>query len=527
LEAQRLGLDAYASDLNPVPVLINKALIEIPAMFFGRSPVSLTALKAKKDLGLQRDWAGATGLAEDVRHYGAWIREEAKKRIGHLYPPVEITAEMAKERPDLKPLVGQELNVIAWIWARTVKSPNPAFSHVDVPLASTFVLSSKEEQEAYVQPKVDGAKYQFFVRLGTPSPEAKQGTSAGKRAAFKCLISGAPIDYEHIRTEGKAGRLGQKLMAIIAEGDRGRVYLSPGDKQEAIAAAARPTWRPEAEMPKKHRNFQPPAYGMEKFGDLFTDRQLEALTTLSDLVGEVRNQIREDALSGGDIDDGKRLEEGGTGVTAYAEAVSVYLAFAVDKVAEGSTTICTWSSLPTKFHVVSTFGRQAIPMTWDFAESNIFANSSGNFLRMCELIANVIERQCGSTAQVGHAEQMNASQMDSHRPVIFSTDPPYYDNIAYADLSDFFYPWIRRALKSVFPHLATITVPKAEELVALAHRHGSKEKAEAFFLKGMTDVMHRLKERAHPSIPVTIYYAFKQSDTEDEAEPHPRDGKPS
>jgi putative DNA methylase len=521
LGAQSLGLEAYASDLNPVPVLINKALIEIPPKFFGQSPVSLIAIKrngAKKDLGLQTEWPGATGLAEDVRYYGAWMREEALKRIGQLYPPIEITTEMAKERPDLKSLIGQKLNVIAWLWARTVKSPNPAFSQVDVPLASTFILSSKEGKEAYVQPIIDGSEYRFSVRLGTPPAAAKNGTSAGKRAAFLCLISGTPIDYGHIRTEGKAGRLGQKLMAIIAEGDKGRVYLPPDNRHEAVAVTARPSWRPEAEMPLKHRNFQPPVYGMEKFGDLFTDRQLETLTTLSDLVGEVRKQIREDAVYFGAVDDGRRLEEGGKGITAYAEAVSVYLAFAVDKVAEGSTTICTWSSLPTKLHVVSTFGRQAIPMTWDFAESNIFADSSGNFLRMCELVANVVERQCGSNVLPGHADQMNASQINSPRMVTFSTDPPYYDNIAYADLSDFFYPWLRRALKPVFPQLlATITVPKAEELVALAHRHGSKEKAEAFFLRGMTDVMHGLKERAHPCIPVTIYYAFKQSDTEDES----------
>src|SRR4029077_14467529 len=177
LEAQRLGLEAYASDLNPVAVLMNKAMIEIPPKFAGRAPVGPEIEDQKKGekLALTQSWPGATGLAEDVRRYGAWMRAEAQKGIGHLYPPIEITAEMARDRSDLKLLVGQKLTVIAWLWARTVKSPNPAFSHVEVPLASSFVLCSKEGQEAYVQPVIADYSYSFAVRLGPPPPEAING----------------------------------------------------------------------------------------------------------------------------------------------------------------------------------------------------------------------------------------------------------------------------------------------------------------------------------------------------------------
>ena len=330
LEAQRLGLESYASDLNPVAVTINKAMIEIPPKFAGRAPIGpeLASDKASKKKATKdafEDWSGAKGLAEDVRRYGAWMRDEAQQRIGHLYPKIAITNEMVEERPDLQPYLGEELTVIAWLWARTVKSPNPAFSHVDVPLASTFILSSKAGKEAYVEPVVEGDSYRFTVQVGTPPESAKGGTTAGKRAAFICLMSGSPVDYKHIRSEGSAGRMGQRLMAIVAEGKKGRVYLSPTDEQLAIALQARPEWSPEMTLPNNPRDFKTPNYGLDKFGDLFTPRQLVALTTFSELVGEAIARCREDALSAGMPDDGIGLDAGGTGATAYAQALGVYL----------------------------------------------------------------------------------------------------------------------------------------------------------------------------------------------------------
>ena len=513
LEAQRLGLESYASDLNPVAVTINKAMIEIPPKFAGRAPVG-PKLVGDKQGKLTEDWSGARGLAEDVRRYGAWMRAEAEKRIGHLYPKIEVTAAMAAERADLKPLVGQKLTVIAWLWARTVKSPNPAFSGVDVPLASTFILSSKAGKEAYVQPVVEGDTYRFTVKVGKPPEEAKAGTTAGKRAAFICLMSGSPIDYNHIRAEGQAGRMGQRLMAVVAEGTRGRIYLSPTDEHIVIAQSARPEWSPEMGLPNNPRDFKTPNYGLTKFGDLFTPRQLVALTTFSDLVGEAMEQARRDALAAGLADDPTPLRDGGTGAAAYAEAVGVYFAFATDKVADRNSTVCAWASL--REHARNTFGRQAIPMVWDFGESNPFSESSGNFDGGVKSLYSGIDSVC--TVAQGEADQADAQTQTLSRDKIVSTDPPYYDNIGYADLSDFFYVWLRRSLKPIFPDLyATVAVPKAEELVATPYRHGSKEQAERFFLDGMRRALKNLAEQAHPAFPVTLYYAFKQSETKDEA----------
>jgi putative DNA methylase len=518
LEAQRLGLEAHASDLNPVAVLINKAMIEIPPKFAGRPPVNP---EARKQLGHSRSWKGAEGLAEDVRYYGKWMRDEAEKRIGHIYPKVKITAETAKERPDLKPLVGQELTVIAWLWARTVRSPNPAFAKIDVPLVSTFILSAKDGSEAYVEPLVEKNGYRFMVRAGRPrdAEAASNGTKlGGSHTAFRCLMSGTeatPIPFDYIREEGQGGRIGARLMAIVAEGSRGRVYLTPTASDEVIAASAKPEWKPDVEFFQQALGFRIGNYGLTKWSDLYTPRQLVALTTFSSLVLEARHLVLRDAATAGLPANEEGLAASCAGARAYAEAIGVYLAFAADKTAEGNTTSCTWSSLPSKLHVVSTFGRQALPMTWDFAESNVFADSSGNILRMCGLVADVLERQCPSSAIVGRGQQLDAAQLALEGPRVISTDPPYYDNIGYADLSDFFYVWLRSSQKPIFPALfSTVVVPKSEELVATPARHGGKEESERFFLNGMTRAMHRIVEHAHPGFPVTIYYAFKQSESD-------------
>ncbi|MFQ2690803.1 DUF1156 domain-containing protein [Aeromonas caviae] len=514
LEAQRLGLESYASDLNPVAVTINKAMIEIPPKFAGREPVGplpasdkLSKKKATKDAF--EDWSGAKGLAEDVRRYGGWMREEAQQRIGHLYPKVVITADMVEERPDLQPYLGDELTVIAWLWARTVKSPSPAFSHVEVPLVSTFILSSKAGKEAYVEPVVQGDSYQFTVKVGTPPELAKGGTSAGKRAAFTCLMSGSPVDYKYIRSEGSAGRMGQRLMAIVAEGKKGRVYLSPTDEQYLAASQAQPEWAPEVPLHGKCR-VNVSNYGLDVYGDLFTPRQLVALTTFSDLVGEAIARCREDALSAGMADDGVGLDAGGTGATAYAQAVGVYLASAISKVANIGSSIASWMSDRGAFR--ETFARQAIPMVWDFAESNPFTDGGGSFSTAIDKGAMSVDALPANN--VGFVAQADAQTQTISCNKVISSDPPYYDNIGYADLSDFFYVWLRKSLRPIFPGLyATMAVPKAEELVATPYRHGGKEGAEAFFLDGMGKAIHQLAEQAHPAFPVTIYYAFKQSET--------------
>ncbi|MER2544470.1 MAG: DUF1156 domain-containing protein [Candidatus Accumulibacter phosphatis] len=513
LEAQRLGLESYASDLNPVAVLINKAMIEIPPKFAGKPPVNPDAQRQKAQM--DKSWRGAQGLAEDVRYYGQWMRDEAEKRIGHLYPKVEVTAAMVQERPDLKRYAGRKLTVIAWLWARTVKSPNPAFASVDVPLASTFMLSTKAGKEAYVEPVIEGCGYRFTVKVGKPrnAEGAKNGTKLA-RANFGCLMSGAPISGDYIKAEGKAGRMGARLMAIVAEGDRGRTYLAPTPEMEAIALTAQPTWKPEGDIPTRMTGGNCTPYGLSTWGDLFTPRQLVALTTFSDLVQEARERVKRDAITAGLPDNGKALAEVGAGATAYADALGVYLAFALNKVADRGSSLGRWDPTPTQSGIINTFSRQALPMSWDFAESNPLGGASGNYRGAIDLVAKAL-LAASLTATSGYATQDDAAAQSVSSDKLVSTDPPYYDNIGYADLSDFFYVWLRRSLRSVFPELfATLAVPKAEELVATPYRHGSKQKAETFFLYGMTHAMHRLAEQAHTAFPVTIYYAFKQAESD-------------
>ncbi len=509
LEAQRLGLESFASDLNPVAVLINKAMIEIPPKFSGRSPVA--GDQAGQQALTTGHWPQATGLAEDVRYYGQWMRAAAEKRIGHLYPKVEVTPEMAQARPDLERYVGRKLTVIAWLWARTVKSPNPAFAAIETPLASTFILSKKKDREAYVEPLIEDDGYRFTVKAGPPPERARKGAKLARGAHFQCVMSGAPMTPDYIKAEGMAGRMGARMMAIVAEGDRERVYLPPTPEHESVAQNAEPEWMPDVEIPPDRRAMFTPLYGLTHFKHLFTDRQLVALTTFSDLVGEARERIRLDAVAAGLADDGIPLRDGGTGATAYAEAVAVYLAFAVDKGANYWSSICAWHQ--TRYGIVSTFSRQALPMVWDFAEANPISDSSGNMLLGVNQAAKMLE-MLGTGSRGSTTQADAASQSDSDSKIV-STDPPYYDNIGYADLSDFFYVWLRRSLRQTFPDIfATLAVPKVEELVATPYRHdGSKEKAESFFMAGMTQAMQRLAEQAHPAFPVTIYYAFKQSET--------------
>ncbi|NKC12748.1 MAG: DUF1156 domain-containing protein [Gammaproteobacteria bacterium] len=513
LEAQRLGLQAYASDLNPVAVLICKAMIEIPPKFAGIPPVNPKS-REEKTL-LEKDWTGAQGLSEDVRYYGRWMRDEAQKRIGHLYPQVEVTVEMSTERPDLEPYLGKKLTVIAWIWARTVKSPNPAFANVDVPLATTFMLSTKKGKEAYVEPVIGNHGYRFTVKVGKPDHPhvVKNGTSAGKWAAFRCLMSDVPITYDYIRDEGKAGRIRTRLLAVVAEGMRGRVYLSPTPMLEEIEQQAEPFWTPEQSINYHPRDIKTQIYGLTKYRDIFTPRQLVALATLSDLVGEARERILKDAIATGLPNYCNRDEKGEDSASVYAQSVGVYLAFALSKQADLGNSLCGWEPIAQcPRHL---FGRQAIPMIWDFAEGNPLGSSSGAWVVFVEGIAKAFAKsfQFVSTNAIGTAQQADAGQQEISRAKVVSTDPPYYDNIGYADLSDFFYVWLRRTLKPVFPELfATLAVPKSEELVATPYRHGSKEKAESFFLTGMKKAMHRIAEQAHPAFPVTIYYAFKQSE---------------
>ena len=387
LEAQRLGLEAHASDLNPVAVLINKAMIEIPPKFAGRPPVNPESRDER--MVVARTWHGAQGLAEDVRHYGRWMRDEAEKRIGHLYPLVEITPAIVRERPDLKPYAKRKLTVIAWLWARTVKSPNPAFADVDVPLASTFMLSTKPGKESYVEPVIEGRGYRFTVKVGTPpdAAAAMAGTKLSRGANFRCLMSGSPVAGDYIKAEGQAKRMGARLMAIVAEGDRCRVYLAPTAEHEGTAWRAVPKWRPDVEFFQQALGFRVGNYGMTKWSDLFTQRQLVALTTLVDLAQDVTQAVSTETRGYGENLDATATN----GLEEYAAAISMYLTLAASKTADLASTICHWQNNPQHLKIAPTYARNALPMSWDFAEGNPFSASSGNFQKQSHLIAKVLE----------------------------------------------------------------------------------------------------------------------------------------
>ena len=508
LEAQRLGLEAHASDLNPVAVLINKAMIEIPPRFKGRPPVNPDARHESRLMN--RTWRGAQGLAEDVRYYGRWMRSKAEERIGHLYPKLEVTEGMAKERPALRPYVGQELTVIAWLWARTVKSPNPAFADVDVPLASTFILSKKTGKEAYIEPVVENEQYRFTVKTGVPPKSAIRGTKLGRGANFRCLLSESPISGGYIKSEGKAGRLGARLMAIVTEGDRGRFYFSPTPHHEAAARQAIPEWEPKTAISGSTQYIGVKPYGIDAFDKLFTKRQLLALTTLSMAVSSVIAEVTRDTADVALGSDDCPSYYNSIGAVSYAQTVAIYLAFLVSKSSNIGSSSTSWMN--DRGALRETFARQAIPMVWDYAEANFFSSSGGSLEVTLDKIARAIEALPSSLP--AYAIQEDAATQDASSGKVISTDPPYYDNVPYADLADFFYIWLRPILQPVFPGvLATLETPKSEELVAFAHRHQhNKSDAEAFFLGGMEQAMLQLARQAHPVFPVTVYYAFKQTE---------------
>jgi len=483
LEAQRLGLEAQGSDLNPVAVLITKALIEIPPKFAGQPPVNPVAKKKMSGKGM---WAGSRGLADDIRYYGRWLRERALERIGHLYPKAKVPKEQG----------GGEATVIAWLWARTVLCPNPACG-AQMPLVRSFALSTKPDKKAWAEPIADhvAKAIRFEVRSGNGVPE---GTV--NRNGARCLVCGTTVPLDHIRSEGRAGRMSAQMMTIVGEGQRARVYLKPNREHQSIASVAVPPGAPETALPEKALGFRIQAYGMTRHRDLFTPRQLVALVTLSDLIAEMREQAQADGAT-----------------SQYADSLATYLAFAVDRTVDRGSTICTWDSSPKMEALRNTFARQTISMTWDFAEGNPFSESSGNWMNNVEWTAKVVDLLMPVTGA-------SASQVDAVAAplpgAVFSTDPPYYDNIGYADLSDFFYVWLRRSMSSIYPQLfSTILVPKRQELVAAPERFGGdREISQQFFEDGSARVFASMRKAQHKEYPLTVYYAFKQAETnEDEA----------
>jgi putative DNA methylase len=490
LEAQRLGLEAHASDLNPVAVMINKALIEIPPKFANRPPVNP---RDRQKMGSGADWKGAAGLAADVRYYGEWMRERAYEKIGHLYP--EMNEEM----------------VIAWLWARTVKCPNPACG-AQMPLVTSFWLSKKKGKKTWVVPQIDreAKMVRFEIKTGTGKPPNPPKVSRG--ASFECLVCKQIAESQHIKSESMIGRMGSQLMAIVTQGKNGRNYYAPDPLHTRVAEEASPKWEPRIEMNRDTKDLvSGRGYGFFYWSDLFTQRQLVTLTTLSDLVTEIDRQIQADALAAGLPDDESLLRENGRGAHAYAEAIRVYLATVVSKTTVASNSFARWR--PGESKTAPAFGRQAIPMVWDYAETNPFSGAGGDFYGIANGTGNALEKlpamQSGVSCQADAANRLTADVA-----VILSTDPPYYDNIGYADLSDFSYVWLRSMLKSIYPEeFSTLLVPKEKELVVTPYRfEGGKATAKKHFEDGLMQAFSNMRLVIPPNYPLTVYYAFKQSE---------------
>lgn len=488
LEAQRLGLEAHASDLNPLAVLINKALIEIPPKFSGQPPVFPGAANE------QSSWVRAEGLAADVKNYGQWMRDEAERRIGHLYPKVTAPG-------------GTEHTVIAWIWARTVTSPNPA-NPIETPLVKSWWLSKKKGKEAWVKATVVDGKVQYHVQHNADGPKGAEDGTIGRKGAH-AVGDDTPMTLEYVRQQGREGKMGAHLIAVVAEGVRGRIYISPNDVHVKAADVDRPEDLPMGDIFNDPRNLRTPIYGLTKFSDLFTNRQLVALTTLSDLVSEARNKVFEDAKAAG-LSLGECLEDGGVGAEAYADAVATYLALGVSRQSDRLCSLASWQSIGDK--VRNVFARQALPMVWDYAEVNPFSGSSGNFGSQIDWIRkSILHVPAVPNGKIAQVSAISRSYLGR----VVSTDPPYYDNIGYSDLSDFFYVWLRRSLGTIHPSiLRTVLTPKAEELVANPYRHDGKQGAEKFFVDGFNSVFHRIREDdVNMEVPMTVYYAYKQKDS--------------
>jgi putative DNA methylase len=492
LEAQRLGLEAHASDLNPVAVLINKALIEIPPKWAGQPPVFPGAAGSR--LG---DWPGATGLAEDVRRYGQWMRDEAESRIGHLYPKATLAD-------------GTKASVIAWIWARTVTCPNPACG-ITMPLIRSFWLGKKKGKEAYVVPRVGRRRIEFSVGADPREAPRKDNDGTVRRTGALCLACGGAVPLTYIRAEGRAGRIGAQLMAVAVEGKRRRIYVPPTPKHEKAAAnISMPEDVPDALLAHDPRNVMTPGYGMRRHCDLYTRRQLRLLTEIGDLIDVTRERVLTDALAGG-LAPGISLGDGGAAARAYADTVAIYLAMVVDRIANENSTICTWVPLASKEHVRSTFARQSLPMTWDFAEANPWSSSTGSLQESVQRLTDALQSLSGSP---GEAVQQDAASR-SYAGFLVATDPPYYDNVAYANLADFFYVWLRRVLHTILPNLlATILTPKNDELVADPARQGDEDRASEFFERGFANVFRAIRTQCTHEFPITLFYAFRQNETD-------------
>jgi putative DNA methylase len=514
LEAQRLGLTAYGADLNPVAVLITKALVEIPPKFSGQPPVHPRSSNL-----LERKWTRAQGLAEDVQYYANWMLKEAQVQLGSTYPQIEITKDMAAERRDLLHQVGNKLTVIAWLWARTIRCPNPACGG-EIPLIGSYWLCQKKDKKAWLGPLVDRKEktIKFIPRVGKGGEPSETQKVGGRSGGCRCFFCDEVADADYMESEGKSGHFGTRLITIVADGPSGRLYLPATAEHETIAKSTSPGWKPDYPLPPYSQALPTARYGAVSFADLFTTRQLATLETFSRLVRQARDLVLQDAIKSGLPNDAQPLSEGGKQSAAYADAVATYLGLIVGRQANRSSSFCFWDSGSEK--VQQPFAQQGINKTWDFCEGNPLSGASGSWKKQVEYAAKVLER-CPPSCVAAHVSQRDAAapNLDLHN-VLVCCDPPYYSNIGYADLSDFFYIWHRRALQAIYPTLfSTVLTPKTQELVAAPYRFDKdKEKARKFFVDGLTKAFGNLRELQNADYPLAVFYSFKQAESKGNGE---------
>lgn len=499
LEAARLGFKTYAADLNPVAVLLNKCNLELIPEWLNQQPVNP---EARINILNDADWTGANGLAEDIRYYGDLIHNRAVEKIGHLYPTVTLPKEHG----------GREANVIAWIWARTVASPNPAVSGAHVPLIKSYWLSSKKGNLFWLNPIVNSKTNSWYFEVKTGEPANRKmvssGTKAGKGSTFTCLLTGTAIKGEYIQSQAKINGIKSHLIAIVADAGRGRIYLPANSQHSKVIEQAKPSWYPEDLLSTHPQYMGAPRYGMTRFCDLFTPRQLTAMGALSDLIRNISRDVINDARNA-------NLTE--TDAKNYAGAVTTFLALALDRCADFNNSLSTWK--PSGQQQMHLFTRQAIPMVWDYAEANLLGNKAICWHNAVDLTVNAIKSIPISNFKGGYSSQTDAAEADcSTHGLLVSTDPPYYDNIPYSDLSDFFYVWLRRTIKEQYPSLfSTVLTPKNPELVASSIRYdGNLIAAKEHFEFGFRKTFTSLREKIDSRFPLTVYYAFKQEDESSE-----------
>lgn len=487
LAAAGTGHSVIAGDLNSVATVLTKAVAEIPARFANKPAVSENAEN--------RFYTGVEGLAEDILCYGTAIRHELANRLTSMYPDA-LEQDLDNKR------------VYAWIWTRTVTCPNPACS-CQMPLANSYVLSKLKNREFYVQPEVQGKAVSFHVLKGV-SGSSQQGNKIGSSGArFKCPVCGEITTDEYVKSMGRKNQLGIQLMSVGYEGPNGKEYYSPTEEQLKAAVVTVPLELPLGELPNNTRWFSPPLFGLKNYTDLYTSRQLVLMISLCDLVSEVKERVYIDAVRAGFPDDGLSLTNGGSGALAYSEAIGLYLSLVVGKISNFQSEICTWDNR--RGNIRAAFTRQAIPMTWVFAEGNPFSSATGNYETMLQDVVRSVRRLPYKSAV--KVIQGDGTRFEFPKNSVLFTELPYYDNVGYADLSDYFYVWMRRCLKDVYPALFEKVVTSKEELTSIPEHFGGDSKAaKKAYEEGIRRLCNNFAKGSSEEYPSLIFFEFGKAD---------------